>query len=192
MAQVKTDKKTLNKSLVALIVLVVIELIGGVIFLFANYYSTAKKTVTQKQDKKQAVTEILTKIGALYDLPTGETPTIATVSDKTKLDKQAFFAKAENGDNVLIYSNAKKAILYRPSINKVMEVAPLVMNVPTAAPQIPNVTPTPTIEKKISVSIYNGTKITGLATAAEKKVTEAYKNSEVVEKGDTIKIIVGK
>jgi hypothetical protein len=50
---------------------------------------------------------------------------VATVSDASKLQSQQFFAKAQNGDKVLIFTNAKRAVLYRPSTNKVIEYAPV-------------------------------------------------------------------
>jgi len=71
-------------------------------------------------------------VGKLIVLPAGETPTIATVNDPEKLKDQPFFANAKAGDKVLIYTNAKKAILYSPSENKIVEVAPL--NIGAAAP----------------------------------------------------------
>lgn len=61
-------------------------------------------------------------------LPTGEQPSIATVSDKNKLKDQAFFKNAQNGDTLLIYTNARKAILYRESTNKIIEVAPIAID----------------------------------------------------------------
>jgi hypothetical protein len=70
--------------------------------------------------------DLLNKVGALITLPKGETPTIAAVSDAAKAKKQsAFFANAENGDKVLMYVKAGQAILYRPSTNKIILVAPL-------------------------------------------------------------------
>jgi cytoskeletal protein RodZ len=71
------------------------------------------------------IDRIKSEVAALYDVPPNESPTIATVSDVNKLQNQAFFANAQNGDKVLIYNQAKKAILYRPSSNKIVEVAPI-------------------------------------------------------------------
>ncbi len=78
----------------------------------------------------QAVTEseikdLIAKVGKLIVLPTGEQPTIATVADPDKLKNQSFFANASKDDKVLIYTNARKAILYSPSQNKIIEVAPI-------------------------------------------------------------------
>ena len=41
------------------------------------------------------------------------------------LKNQAFFANAQKGDIVLIYANAKKAILYDPVGNKIVDTAPI-------------------------------------------------------------------
>lgn len=68
-------------------------------------------------------------------LPSGEQPTVATVSDVNKVRNQTFFAHAATGDKVLIYANAKKAYLYRPSIDRVIEVAPLAPNTSTPTSQ---------------------------------------------------------
>lgn len=64
-------------------------------------------------------------IGKSIALPQGETPTIATVTNKNKLDDQPFFKQVENGDKILIYPRARQAILYRPSIGKVLDMTGL-------------------------------------------------------------------
>lgn len=71
------------------------------------------------------VTKLIETITKLVVLPTGETPTIATVTDLSKLKDQAFFKDAAIGDKVLIYKESKRAILFRPSTNKVIEYASL-------------------------------------------------------------------
>ena len=90
-----------------------------VIKLNANPQATVQK---QAQD-------LITQVGKLMQLPTGEQPTIANVSDVTQAKKQsAFFNNAQNGDKVLMYVKAGEAILYRPSTNKIILVAPLTFN----------------------------------------------------------------
>ena len=79
--------------------------------------------VTEEEIKK-----VVAEVGRLLVLPTDETPTLATVSDPDKLKDQPFFANSEVGDKVLIYTESGKAILWRPSIKKIVEVSAL--NVP--------------------------------------------------------------
>lgn len=69
--------------------------------------------------------DLITAVGELIVLPEGEEPTIATVTDPSKLRDQVFFSNAKTGDKVLIYTKARKAILYDPKANKLLEVAPL-------------------------------------------------------------------
>ena len=64
-------------------------------------------------------------IGAIMELPSDETPTLATVTDKDKLADQPFFHAAQNGDKILIYTQAAKAILYRPFTGKIIDVVTL-------------------------------------------------------------------
>jgi hypothetical protein len=124
-----TRSHDINTGSMMIIILAVWAVIGGTSILIAKYSSTKSKAQPlQVNSKAQMSTkELLDKVEILFDLPKGEMPTIATVSDKTKLEKQSFFARAENGDKVIIYTKAKKAILYRPSINKLIEVAPLTL-----------------------------------------------------------------
>ncbi|MDL2363641.1 MAG: hypothetical protein QFB86_04645 [Patescibacteria group bacterium] len=89
--------------------------------------------------------QLIKNVSQLMSLPQGETPTVANVSDAAKAKQQSnFFAKAENGDRVLMYVKAGEAILYRPSTNKIILVAPLTFNNSTAATSSSATTATPT------------------------------------------------
>jgi hypothetical protein len=90
---------------------------------FYNEYRTLKAN-PQATAQKEA-DALVAKIGALIVLPPDEKPTVATVQDPEKLKEQAFFANAKAGDKVLIYTTARKAILYNPDSNKIVEVAPV-------------------------------------------------------------------
>lgn len=77
---------------------------------------------------KEEEDRLIKRVGELIDLPGDERPTIATVSDKEKIKNQPFFGKAENGDKVLIYTNNKKVILYRPNEDRIVEVGAVNIN----------------------------------------------------------------
>ena len=116
---------------------------SGTSYYFYRAYSELKNG--QSAPKKQALASqnetegLVATIGQFLSLP-DETPTIATVTDPEKLSGQAFFANAKTGYKVLIFSKAKKAILYDPVSGKIIEVAPLLIDPGESA----NPTPTPT------------------------------------------------
>ena len=104
----------------ALAVLVVLALVG----LLYGYINTKNQLEAARQPGSSSGTEaqqLQDKVGKLVQLPEGQTPTIATVNNASKLKNQAFFANAQNGDKVLIYSKSGQAVLYRPSTNRVIE-----------------------------------------------------------------------
>jgi len=83
---------------------------------------------TPSSPEKEELATIVERVGMLVKLPEGEEPTIAEVTDVSELQDQDFFKDAQNGDKVLIYEKAKQAILYRPSTNKVIGIAPVNLN----------------------------------------------------------------
>lgn len=140
-----------KKLIFILIVILILAGVGG------YYYFQYQKTQSLLKDPNQiALAEtraLVDKVGKLIELPVNEEPRIATVSDKTKLIGQSFFAKAENGDKVLIYTINKKAILYRPSTNKIIEVTNV--NIQSETPQITpseNIISTPSVSPTVKLS----------------------------------------
>ena len=108
------------------LLLVLVGVVAG------NYYYRYQlvKNDPQKVVREES-TELVAVVSRLIVLPEGEQPTIATVSDPEALKGQAFFAKAKKGDKVLIYTNARQAILYDPEAQKIVEVAPLTIGNPS-------------------------------------------------------------
>jgi hypothetical protein len=106
---------------------VVVPIIAIVAIVAAGYFY--KQVLDLKKDPnavaQKEVALLVEKVSKLVFLPEGETPTIATVSDPEALKDQAFFANSVKGDKVLIYAQAKKAILYSVETNKIIDVAPL-------------------------------------------------------------------
>jgi predicted negative regulator of RcsB-dependent stress response len=128
-------------------VLVLIIAIVGItasVFLYRQNQQTTKQLEALKSSPQTYAEEqnrkLISKVGTLIELPKGENPTLATITDASKIKDQPFFSQAENGDNVLIYVQAKKAILYRSSINRVIDVAPVNISSSSAQPA-PVITP---------------------------------------------------
>lgn len=121
----KSGKRVLIISLIALVLIAV----GGYLAYSRNQINKLKQENSRLQNPQEAskaeAEELKKEVSKLIELPTDESPTIATVVDASKLKEQAFFANAENGDRVLLFPKAKKAVLYRPSTKKIIEVAPI-------------------------------------------------------------------
>lgn len=108
-----------NKIIPILIVLLL--LISSLAFYFYNKASRLNDSPDIKS-KKEA-TDLISKVNKLILLPDDEFPTIATINDLDKLKDQPFFSKAKIGDKVIMYPKAKKAYLYNPDSNILVEVA---------------------------------------------------------------------
>lgn len=115
-------KKGIFLSVNALVI-IGLALFGG--YYFRQYRNLKNNPPSADQVAQQESDKIIAAVGKLYSLPKDEKPTIATVKDKDATVKQygAFFNNAENGDVSLIFTNAKLAILYRPSTNKIVNVS---------------------------------------------------------------------
>jgi len=95
-----------------------------IIFLTYGYITTKNELKSQKSDAKASgqteIERITNEISKTLTLPK-ETPTLATVTNASKLQGQEFFKGAKNGDKVLIFQNSGRALLYRPSTHKIIE-----------------------------------------------------------------------
>jgi len=146
-------------------------------YYFYSKYQKVQQLLNNPSLTTQNETQtLIEKVGKLIELPTNETPTVATVSDKDKLKDQPFFAKAENGDKVLIFAQGGKAILYRPSINKIIEVAPVNLgkSQQTITPSL--------VPQKIEVALYNGTDTIGLTGKFETRLKNKFSEIDIVKK----------
>ena len=119
------SRKSGKVWVIGILVLLSLATTGSAVFF---YYK-----LREIQDNPQQVTidetkAIVEKVGKLLTLPPKEQPTLATVLDKDKLKDQAFFNDARNGDKILIYTEAKKAIIYRESTDKIINVGPILLN----------------------------------------------------------------
>lgn len=112
-------KLSLQKTLIAAMALLLVGALGAAGYFYNKAYGS------KNADPAKEAAAVVERVGKLMILPTDETPTIATVSDPAKLRDQKFFTNAKEGDKVLIYTHAGKAILYDPAANKIVEVAPI-------------------------------------------------------------------
>lgn len=134
-------------SIVLIILFVLVIVSTGLAVYFYRQASELKKD--PQRVASEEVQEIVFRVGQIMVLPEGEEPTLATVTEPERLQDQPFFAKAKVGDKVLLYANAKKAILYDPATNKIVEVAPLNIDGSPDAGEQTTAPPAPTDEMAV-------------------------------------------
>ena len=140
-----TQKRRKRKPLKTIAIIVLVAIVGLLIYQYIDARQEIKQL--QKAPSKSAQSQndsdaVIAKVSKLTILP-AEQPTVATVSDITKLKDQVFFNNAKNGDKVLIFKNSKKAVIYRPSTNQIIEIAPIVPGTDAGAVSPTTTTPAP-------------------------------------------------
>lgn len=124
-ADKNVNKGKKRRLVLKLLYVLIILILAGVATFFFFQYQDLKNN--PERAVEQEVTQLTNEIGRFMALP-DETPTIATVEDASRLESQPFFDRAENGDKILIYTEAKQAIIYRESERKIINVGPIALN----------------------------------------------------------------
>lgn len=159
-------------------VVAVLLVLGGASLYFYARYSHAQRLLKDPTAAAgEEISALTKKVGRHIELPDNEVPTVATVSDTSKLADQPFFAKAQVGDKVLIYTQAGKAILFRPGANKIIEV--MVVNL---GPAVAGTSSATAQAQSAKLTIYNGTQTAGLASVAERKIKGALNSIQTTAK----------
>jgi len=160
------------------IILVLLALAASSVWYFLKYQD-AKKQISilsslegQQEISKEEIEKVLKDVGKLILLPTNETPTVATIEDAQALAKdQAFFAEAQNGDKVLIYSD--RAIIYSPERNVLVNVGPIYFqDQATPTEEATGIDEEEVTEAEtMSLDIRNGSRTQGVAKSLEDKLS---------------------
>ena len=163
-----------------LVVMIFLGLTAAAGYFWWQYKKTAPSAQTVPVADEASI--IAEKIKNLVDLPP-ETPVLATITDLSA--DQPLFSNALPGDKALIYIQAKKAILYRPSSNEVIETINLLSSkTPETGTGTSNSEKTSEkIETKVKVDVLNGTEIKGLAKETADKLS-GMENVEVAKIGN--------
>lgn len=121
------QQKPRRSVLIPVLLVLCIVAASALGFFYYRYY-TLQRHATLSGDEK--IEQVVAKVGRLIDLPQGEVPTLATISDMSKLEGKQFFAHAKIGDQVLVYTAARKAYLYDPEANMIIEVGGINIDTP--------------------------------------------------------------
>lgn len=115
-------KRRFGKTLLLLLSYVIV---GAVVWQVATKINT-DPSISQARSEAEAQ-KLLKKVSSLILLPSDEVPQIIPITDAENLAKnQLFFAKVENGDQLLVFTGVQQAIIYRPSIHKIVNTGPIV------------------------------------------------------------------
>lgn len=137
------QRASVGSIVLVILFLLVVAAAGAAVYFYQQLSELKQDPQKVAQEEVQSVVE---KVSKIMVLPEGEQPTLATVAAPERLKDQPFFAKAKVGDKVLLYASARKAILYDPVANKIVEVAPInIGNPPPVAPE-PEPAPAPAPE----------------------------------------------
>jgi hypothetical protein len=120
-----SSRRAKKKILIISCILVFAAVVSTAGYFGWQFFSLKKNPNKANQE---AVARVTGEVGKIYELPTNEKPTVAQIQDKSKLAGQTFFDKSRNGDYVIIYQNAKLALLYRESNKKLINVGPINLN----------------------------------------------------------------
>lgn len=110
-----------SKAKIILLVLNIVVIAGLVAtsaYFFKRYDNLKKEqSLTTEQRNEKTIAQI----NKVYQLPKGETPTFAVVTDEQKFKEQyPVFTDVKKDDVLLIYRDASLAVLYRPGENRVI------------------------------------------------------------------------
>lgn len=127
-----------TKVLYGVIAALLIIMVGGGVYGYREYTKLKDENVrlmNPEESAKAEIDRIRSQVEKLVDTPKDEMPIIATVTDLEKLKSQSFYANAQNGDKALFYEKSKRAILYRPSTNKIINTSTIDIKSPAPAAQ---------------------------------------------------------
>jgi hypothetical protein len=159
-------------------------------------YWQSRNTPTAAEQRE--IDALVETVSALVELPAGEIPTVATVTNKERLDDQPFFRRAENGDKILIYEQSGRAFLYRPSAERLIDITavniekvdtPVPPEAPVAEPEpVPEATlpavsegaaALDTLPAGTRIALYNGSRKVGVTNTVEETIKGQFPQVEV-------------
>lgn len=188
-----------------LTVLPLLIALGASFFFYVQWQLAQDKIETVPSEQVKDVTpeeidEIVKALEKIVLLPTGETPKLSTITNKDELtDNQEFFKDVENGDKIIVYQQAKKAFLYRPSTKKIINLSPIDItggeDQPVEKVQIKTETsPTSspeTVSSPVTVELRNGTEVAGLTLGFESKLKATGVDIEVTKRSNAAYVDYG-
>ena len=164
----------------------ILVLTGFAAWSFYSYRQSQKEVVRlstiegQQELQKNEIESLLEKVKTHMVLPEDEEPTVATISDVDALVKQQpFFKGTQNGDKVLVYVKARKAIIYSPERDIIVNVGAVVVDENPIA-----INESDEEFKQLNIELRNGTGNPGLAQEISSRLKNENEDFNFVELSD--------
>jgi hypothetical protein len=183
-AMPQTSKGSARMSPLGVALILIILVTAAILGAKQLWFSGEPQAMGQPQDisstdgsaTPESVRELISQVSRHIVVKQGEDPTVATIQDVEVLKRQnpVFYADAQNGDRLLIWSD--KAVLYSQSRDIILSVLPI--SLPASAlnqGQSGGSTSTAssqsvTKEETATVEVRNGTATVGVARAMSEKL----------------------
>lgn len=122
-----------TKKILTILIILVIALLGFAIF--NKFYNQKGSDAKQLSDKE--ITSLVKKVSKLINVP-DEKPVIATIIKAEELiAEQKFYAGSKDGDYLIVFPTAQKAIIYREKEDRLINVGPIIIDQPKATSTVP-------------------------------------------------------
>lgn len=104
-----SPKKRRRIFMKVMVSLLLVGLAGASGFFYVKYQEVLNApTPAQK---------LVDRLSPVLELPQ-EAPTLLTIADKSKLTNETLASQVQDGDQLLVFNDAKKIVVYRPSLQK--------------------------------------------------------------------------
>ena len=126
------ERGSSNGNPLLAIVLALLVAGGGGTYYFYGQYQKSQRELTQMRAAsaegiQAEVAALVEEVGELIELPGEETPTMATIRNPENLTDHPFLSKGQEGDRLLIYTEDKLVVMYRPETGKIVAVGSVVI-----------------------------------------------------------------
>lgn len=124
----KERKRSNSRAIVAILVAIAVVGSLGAAFYYKKKADDARKNpAAVQQEKNKAETDrVLTALKKVLLVSETDAPTVARVEDPEKLksSNQDFYKDIQKSDYLIIFP--KRAVIYRESINQIINIAPII------------------------------------------------------------------
>ncbi|OGG41604.1 hypothetical protein A2837_00410 [Candidatus Kaiserbacteria bacterium RIFCSPHIGHO2_01_FULL_46_22] len=119
------QRGTFSKGRIFVVLLLLLVIISGIFFAHRSYFNPEAVANREAERQKAENEELIEEVGKLMILPQEE-PLIYQIDDPELLmSEQPFFVGAEEGDKLIVYPNAAKAIIYSQTRKMIVNVGPV-------------------------------------------------------------------